>query len=329
MDNYPKEQTQIVRPQPPEGSAPQPPQRRPATVQEYVIYNLIMMAAIALGLYLGFASVLFFVVVPACLALVAVRFRVWYTAASVAICVALPSLLTMTLFLDVAFFAVPSALLMALMLRQRRGLTAVLSMGVAGGLVSVLSLYLAGMLLGEASPEYANLAKTLFETMHTAVMDNAATAGLDAELAEIYYQTFVGMLPALLLCVLAFFASLTFALVRPVLQRRDASYGYFRTLDMLRADRVSAIVFAACALLSGFVGGIVGVVLVNIMIVVAVLMMVSGLSLAVYYIRLIRSRAAQIALTVLAFVLFLPMCYTFLFVGFLDAFFNLRRFGKR
>lgn len=325
---YNREETEIVRPAPPEESAPQPPYRRPATLKEYLIYNLVMMAAIAVGLYVGLAAALLCVVVPACLALVAVRFRVWYTVGSVAICIALPSLLAMTLYLDVAFFAVPAALLMGLALRRHWGLTATLSLGAAGGLVSVLGLYLAGELLGSASPEYADLVGSFFEAMHTAIQQNAELAGMDSQVAELYYQTFVSMLPALLLCVLALFASLTFALVRPVLRRLDESYGYFRRLDMLHADRVSAIVFAVSALFSGFVGGVLGVVMVNVMILVSVLMMVCGLSVAVSFIRRLQSRVGQVLLTVLAFVLFLPMCYSFLLVGFLDAFFNLRRLGR-
>lgn len=324
-----------------------PPGRRPATIAEYLVLNGILIVAIALAAFPATSlPVLSLAVVPVCLVLVCVRFDALYALISFVLCVALPSLLHLTLDFGVLFDAAPAALLMALMLRRRGGLMSVVSVGVAGSLASagglVAAVWLGGGRVAVASglqssslySAYAAVCESagtdnLLTALQSTVVDTFAQAGFGENIANSYYSLILACLPALLICYFALLSGMCYFALRAVLCRRDASFHYLRPFSMLHADRVTALVYLVCMVVAFFVQSyVVQAVFVDVFLIVSLLLMVCGISVICSFIGRLRSPVARGVLYAVA-VLLLPLVfYTYLFIGFLDAFFNMRRLGR-
>lgn len=295
--------------------------------KEYVAINLVMCALIAAGVFLGAGTLFFMVLVPACLILVVVRYPSAYVAGTVILCAVFPSLLMLSVFLDIIFFSVPPALLMGLMFKQRRGLVAVLTMGVIGCLISWLSLYFAGLAVSD-SADTAALTTSFFGMIDEAVNEAAQAYGFTAEQRSMLYNMFVSIMPALFLCGCALLCYITFLIARAVLVRFGLRYNYFLPFRMARADRVSALVFAAALLFSLFTDGLAGQVIINVVVVTASLMMICGFAFACFAISNLRMRFLRMFLYAVAFVLLPALAYLYMLLGFIDAFVDLRRAFK-
>ena len=324
-----------------------PPVRRPATMAEYLLLNGILIVAIVLASFPATSLPLFsLAVIPICLVLVCVRFETLYAFLSLALCVALPSLFRLTLDFGILFDAAPAALLMALMLRRRGGLMSVVSVGVAGYLASSGGLGAAVLLGGGRTAVASGLQSSslysaysvvcesagtdnIFSAFQSAVVDAFAQAGFGENIANSYYSLVLACLPALLICYFALLAGLCYFTLRALLCRRDASFAYLRPFSMLHADRVTALVYLGCMVAALFVQSyIVQAVFVDAFLIVSLMLMACGISVVCSFIGRTRSGVVRGVLYAAA-VLLLPLVfYTYLFIGFLDAFFNLRRIGR-
>ncbi len=292
--------------------------------REYIIVNLVMCAFIIAGMLLGETTLSFMILVPACLILIAVRQSPMHLAASVLICLALPSLLAMTLYPVALVFSVPCALFMAIMFKRRQGMLSILIMGVAGFLISFLSLYLINMASADTQGQAA-FSATFFDMAREAVDKAAQLEGFTSEQRDTFYNALVLVSPALYLCECMFLCYFIFLISRAVLRRLDSSYNYFRPFWMLRTDRVSAVLFLVALFVGAQAGGLIGRVLLNIAVIIAVFMLVCGFALAYFFILHLRARLLRALLCAVSIVLMPILIYLYIPVGLIDAFADIRR----
>ena len=88
---------------------------------------------------------------------------------------------------------------------------------------------------------------------------------------------------------------------------------------------VAVIVFFIISL---FVSGIFARALVNLVVILAFFLFVCGFSTACFFVKRIRRRPVRILVFVILFMTIFITSYLFMFVGFIDAFLNIRRIGQ-
>lgn len=285
--------------------------------KEYIIANVILAAIIICAYVVGFAGIFLLVLMPACLAYILTRFRKRYAVLPLAITVAVPSLILMSLDFYTLLLAAPTALFMAYSLRQKKGLLHAVASGVCGWLVSFALI----MLIGNVTHQLDQM-KTVFEASLAMVMEAYQFSG---EQSAMIYEMLLSLLPSVLICMMALASYGAVYLCLVVIKIRDSSYfGLYRPFCCIKADKMCLLAIVVSFLLSFVTSGLVLKALVNVIVILTAFMLVCGVSVISFFARKISKKPIRILVYILMFISIFVFSSMYLFIGFIDAFMNMR-----
>lgn len=297
-----------------------------ADMREYVIVNLIMAACIALSVFLGFTWIFLLILIPACMAYVTVRFSIGQVAGNILFAILIPSLLTLSLNLTVVIFSLPPGIMLGLALKKRYGLLKTVSFASAGYLICIAAIVISGLLEQESS--FLQAAADAYSQYRAAFLSTSEMLGIDAEQSESMFALLIELLPAMLIFCFGVMGICMFSAVRSVLRRTDAdAVSHYRPLCEMRVDKVSIAVSAVMFLVSLFAGGILGIVVENLLVLILGYYMICGYCLMCYYLRPL-SAFVRVPIYLLGLVAMLMMPFVFIVIGLWDAVANFRGRGK-
>ena len=299
-----------------------------AQQKEYLICCLLLIVFVGMSMVPLFGQLFLGILLPACLVYGFVRFDVRHMALPVLLVLLLPMLFGLQFDLSVFVSCIPPAVALAYALRKKKSLLFVVSVGAAGELVAAALLFLTAMAAAgglDALLAQLNEVTGVFEST-IAEMMNAYQ--LPAEVGTMYLQVFTAILPAMILCMMASYSYIIFYLSNAVLKRRDVSYrGLYRPFSEIRADKSCVIAAVVFFIVKLFVSGIVASAVANIVIILVFFLFVCGFSVACFWVKRVQQKPFRVVLYILLFFT-MPVTANFLvFLGLVDAFFNLRRLG--
>lgn len=297
--------------------------------KEYWICMLLLVVLAGASILPVLSGIVLYIVLPACLTYVFVRFDWRYSAGAAAAVLLVPMLVTLQPDLSVFLICVPLAAGLAYAMRKRKGMLFAVSAGVAGELVSVLLLYLAGVAAAGGAEAFHAQISGYWSQMQATMDEMLAAYQIPSELGAAYQQMFLSLVPAIVICMGASFSYLAFYFCNLVLKRRDVSYvGIYRPFSEIKADKSCVIAIIVFFVISLFVSGIFARALVNLVVILAFFLFVCGFSTACFFVKRIRSKPLRIVTFVILFMTIFATSYLFMFVGFMDGFINIRRIGQ-
>ncbi len=285
--------------------------------KEYIIANVVLAAVIICAFAIGFAAIFLFVLLPACLAYIFTRFRAVYGVLSAALVVFVPSLIMMGLDIYTFIMTVPTAVLTAYSLRKKRGLLHAVVCGTCGWFISLALV----LMIGGAAVQLDEM-KAVFEASLAMVMEAYQLSG---EQTLLIYEMLVSLLPAVLICMMALASYGAIYICLFAIKLRDSSYfGIYRPFCCIKADKMCLLATVISFVLSFMTDGLILKALVNIIIVLTAFMLICGISTISFFARKIKRKAIRIPVYILMFLSIFVTSSMYLFVGFMDAFMNIR-----
>lgn len=289
--------------------------------------TIVLIAAAGLPVLSG---LVLFVLLPACLTYSFVRFDMKYAAVLSAVTLLLPMLFAMRFDLSTFLVCVPLAAALAFAIRRKKGLLFTVSAGVVGEIAAAILLFLsAAWAAGGFDAFYAQIGGVWAEVQEQMAQMLAAYE-IPAEVGTMYQQMLLALLPAMAICMMAACSYFAFYLCSVALRRRDAVYaGICKPFSELKADK--SCVFAVVIFFVGslFASGVFAKALVNIVVILAFFLFVCGFSVICFFVKRIQNKPLRVVAFIILFLTLFVTSYLFLFVGFVDAFLNIRKLSKK
>ena len=300
-----------------------------APQKEYWVCMLILVVLTGASLLPVLSGLALYILLPACLAYLFVRFDWRYSAGAAAVVLLVPMLVMLQPDVSVFLICVPLAAGVAFAVRKKKSLLFAVSAGVAGELVSVLLLYLAGIVAAGGAAAFHAQIGGYWSEMQAMMDEMFAAYQIPSEIGMAYQQMFLSLVPAIAICMAASFSYLAFYFCNLFLKRRDVSYvGVYRPFSEIKADKSCVVAVIVFFIISLFASGIFARALVNLVVILAFFLFVCGFSTACFFVKRIRSKPVRILVFVILFMTIFITSYLFMFVGFIDAFLNIRRIGQ-
>lgn len=298
--------------------------------KEYIVCLLILTVLLA-ALWLPVLSEpVLLILLPVCLSYVFVRFDFRRAVFSAAVVLLLPMLFTMQFDISVFSICVPFAAVLAFALRKNYGLLGAVSFGAAGVFISYALLGTLGIAAMGGLSAFRAQTGQLWSEMEAQLEQMMTAYGLSSQAGAAYRQTLAAILPAAAVCAAASLAYIVLYLCTRMLRRRDLAYAsVYRPFCEIKADKSCAAAVAVLFMASMFTGGIFGAAMIGCVLVLMFFMFVCGFSAVCFFVKRISNRLLRTAVFVLLFAVSFMTFYVFLFIGFADAFLNIRNIGSR
>ncbi len=288
------------------------------TKKEYVVCNIVLIMLCALMSVPGFLAIAMFILAPACLSYIFIRFHLRHTILPVIITVMVPSLFSLGLNFSALLGTMPMAIMLSYAMKRRKGLLYTVSFGAVGLLVSLaISFAMSGGV------------EQLLVVVSEAIDATSEIYTLPGEYASMAYGMFTSLLPSIFICMAAACSYIAFYICIRVLKKADASYkSLYRGFCQIRADKTCMTAFTLFFILSMFTDGALKTALVNIVVILMSYTLVCGLSVAVFFAKKVKNVTARIFVYILLFATVFAASSIYLFIGVLDAFINIRAISK-
>ena len=291
-----------------------------------MMVTIVLIAAVGLPVLSG---LVLFVLLPACLTYSFVRFDMKYAALLSAVTLLLPMLFAMQFDLSVFLACVPFAAALAFAVQQRKGLLFTVSAGVVGEIVAAILLFLSAAWAAVGVDAFFAQIGSVWAEVQEQMAQMLAVYEIPSEVGVMYQQMFLSLLPAMAVCMMAACSYFAFYLCGVALRRRAAAYaGICRPFSELKADKSCVFAVVIFFVVSLFVSGVFAKALVNIVVILAFFLFVCGFSVICFFVKRIQNKPLRVAAFVVLFLTLFVTSYLFLFVGFVDAFLNIRRLFK-
>lgn len=299
-------------------------------MREYVISNIILTALIVCAVFSGATEIFLMMLIPACLAYIFVRFGWTYRILPIALTVLMPLVLTMQFYITVFILSVPVGAGLAFSLRRKKGLLHAVSAGVFGE-IAALILFFVTASANSAGSTSGGLQTEELRTIFTAAVNSAFDVyQIPAQQQAMMYDIFMSVLPALLLSAMVAFSYIASALCLTVLKRRNSEYIFvYRPFSCIKADKTCAVILTIAFAASLITGGVVARTLVNVVIILSLFMFVCGVSVMYFVAKRIRRAPVRLIIYIILATMLLLASTVFMFIGFIDAFINIRRIAPK
>ena len=300
-----------------------------ASAKEYVMCNLILAVLGAVIIFAGICEIALFVLIPAVLTYMFVRFDLKRMILPIILIVLTSSLVSGGINITPLIIALPMAVMLAYAIKRKHGLLKTVCFGTIGEMLSaILTLFVFHMMSG--AQEGGGALAYLGTLAQQAIEEAGELYGLMPEYEAMLSEMFNVLLPSVLMCAMASLSYLVFYICVWCLKKRDNSYvGVYRPFSEIKADKACVLAIAVFFMASMVLDGIVAKTLVNIVVILMFFMFVCGLSSMVFVIKRVRSRIGKICAYILLIVSAFTTSSMFIFIALIDAFADFRRLEKR
>lgn len=288
-------------------------------IREYITANVILIAAIVCVFLSGLSEIFLFVIVPACLTYIFVRFRMPFAFISALLALGVPSLIVMSTDIYTPLLIFPASLLASYSLKQHRGMLHAVVSAVIGWLASLVAvLALGGVTVVDAQ------GVTLLEQMkmvYEASMDMAIEAyQLSGEQTAAFYEMLTSLLPSVVVCMLTVVSYASIYICVIVLKKRGELYYFsYRPFYLIKANKICLISLAVFFLLALMTDGLIAKAAVNALIVLMFFLFVCGVSTARYFVGESKKKVLRAPLYILIILTMPVFSSMYILLGFIDA----------
>lgn len=301
------------------------------STKEYIITNLIMLASILLGNM--FSPELGVISIMGCFIVLTARQRTFRVMLSgVLSALAQSTLIVVAWTMSAAawgllmLIVVAAAVAMGMMLRMRKKIVNILTVGVITYLIGIMLTILGMQIATDGVINFYSMTGYMFDFVNQYIAEMSTAGIMGTTDKNIIFTYFVSMMPSMIIYMFVSLSYFAFLLARAVLRRMDPQrYNYFQPFSKLRADKVSAVVFVV--LLIGFfisTDSVIKTTLLNLLILIGGFMWLCGLSVAVFFVN----RSKSVIVRILGYTILIFVLYFIMFLGVADAYMDLRRLNK-